>query len=110
MCSQYVSILNILGIFRRNQQCPTIPPPLLQSFLPLHLYLKVISTMRRSFQATYLSGTFIVRHSVGFGIFPGVFELFVQCAKILFPWGGMWILFEICEKRPFQKCMGSRGG
>ena len=21
-------------------------------------------------------------------------------------WGGMCILFEICEKRPFQKCMG----
>ena len=30
------------------------PPPLLQYFLPLHLHLQVISTMRRPFQAIYV--------------------------------------------------------
>ena len=50
-------------------------------------------------------------NAVGFGVFPGVFELLVQCAKISSLWvGGMCILFEICEKRPFQKCMGGGGG
>ena len=53
-------------------------------------------------------GQSLCANSVGFGIFPGVFELFVRCAKILFPSGGVcvYIFFEICEKRPFQKCMG----
>ena len=42
--------------------------------------------------------------------FHGFSELLVQCAKISSLWGGgMCILFEICEKRPFQKCMGGGG-
>ena len=49
-------------------------------------------------------------NAVGFGIFPGVFQLFIRCAKILFPGaGGICILFETCVKRPFQKCMGWGG-
>ena len=53
-------------------------------------------------------GHSLCANSVGFGIFPGVFELFVRCTKISFPWGGgvCVYFFEICEKRPFQKCMG----
>ena len=39
--------------------------------------------------------------------FSGISQLLLRCAKILFPQGG-GILFEICEKRPFQKCMGYR--
>ena len=49
-------------------------------------------------------------NTVGFGIFPPFCELFVQCAKISSLWGGMGTFFEICEKRPFQKCMGWGGG
>ena len=44
-------------------------------------------------------------------IFPGFSQLLVQCTKMSLPWGGgMCMLFEICEKRPFQKCMGWGGG
>ena len=38
---------------------------------------------------TYISqGHSLCAISVGFGIFPGVFELFIRCAKISSPWGG----------------------
>ena len=43
-------------------------------------------------------------NSVGFGTFSRISELLVQCAKI-----SLGILFEICEKRPFQKCLGQGG-
>ena len=33
-------------------------------------------------------GYSVCANAVGFGILPGGFELLVQCAKILFPWGG----------------------
>ena len=50
-------------------------------------------------------------NAVVFGTFPGFYEVLVQCAKISSCWGGsMGILFEICEKRPFPKCMGWGGG
>ena len=44
--------------------------------------------------------------------FSGGFQVLVQCTKISFRrgGGGMCMLFEICEKRPFQKCMGWGGG
>ena len=41
--------------------------------------------------------------------FSGFSQFFVQCTKISSVGGGMCILFEICEKRPFQKCMGKGG-
>ena len=43
--------------------------------------------------------------------FSGFSQFFVQCTKISScrGGGGMCILFEICEKRPFQKCMGKVG-
>ena len=47
------------------------------------------------------------------GTFCGVSKLLVCCAKLLFRGGGgggMCILFEICEKMLFQKCMGWGGG
>ena len=55
-----------------------------------------------------------LRHSVyanteQIHIFPGFSQLLVQCTKMSLPWGGMCMLFEICEKRPFQKCMGWEG-
>ena len=37
-----------------NKSITYHPPPLLQYFLLLHLYLKVISAMRRPFQAIYV--------------------------------------------------------
>ena len=43
------------------------------------------------------------------GTFSGFSQFFVQCTKISFRRGGMCTLFEICEKRPFQKCMGKGG-
>ena len=45
-------------------------------------------------------------------IFAWFSQFFVQCTKISFRrgGGGMCILFKICEKRPFQKCMGCGGG
>ena len=61
----------------------------------------------------YISrGHSLCANTVGFGTFTGFFELLVQCAKIPSRGGGggMCILFEICEKRPFQKCMGRGGG
>ena len=44
-------------------------------------------------------------NTVGFGTFPGVYELLVQCTKISSLWVGGY-LYTFCEKRPFQKCMG----
>ena len=42
--------------------------------------------------------------------FSGFSHVLVQCTKVSFHrGGGMCMLFEICEKRPFQKCMGSGG-
>ena len=46
-----------------------------------------------------------------FAIFSEIFQFLVQCTKMLLPrGGGMCMLFEICEKRLFQKCMGWGGG
>ena len=42
--------------------------------------------------------------------FSGFSHVLVQCTKISFRRGGMCMLFEICEKRPFQKFMGLGGG
>ena len=45
-----------------------------------------------------------------FALFQGFIRFFVQCTKISFRRGCMCLLFEICEKRPFQKCIGWGGG
>ena len=51
-------------------------------------------------------------NAVGFGTFCRFSELLVCCAKLSFRGGrgGMCILFEICGKMAFQKCMGWVGG
>ena len=49
-------------------------------------------------------------NAVGFGTFPWFSEFLVLCARISFPWGGGYILFEICKKRPFLRDMGHGGG
>ena len=49
-------------------------------------------------------------NAVGFGTFCGFSKLLVCCANLSSVWGGMCILFEICEKMLFQKCMGWGGG
>ena len=58
------------------------------------------------------------RHSehanfLGFGTFRQFLQLLLPCANMSSPGGGgggMCILFEICKKTPFQKCMGWRRG
>ena len=56
------------------------------------------------------------RNTLGFGTFCGFPELLVGCAKLSFRGGYVCVcvcvcvLFEICEKMPFQKCMGFGGG
>ena len=50
---------------------------------------------------------------LGFGTFRQFLQLLLPCANMssLGGGGGMCILFEICKKTPFQKCMGwGRGG
>ena len=52
-------------------------------------------------------GHSLCANTVAFGTFPGFCEILLQYAKMSSLWGGgggMCILFEICEKRPFQKC------
>ena len=47
----------------------------------------------------------------GFWHFLGCFTSFASMRKhVITHGGGMCILFEICEKRPFQKCMVWGGG
>ena len=41
-----------------------------------------------------------------FVYFQGFLHFSARAPKFRFVGGGMCILFEICEKRPFQKCMG----
>ena len=59
----------------------------------------------------YLSGSFIVRQHGGFWHFSWVLWTFGPMRQNFIPLGGgMCILFEICEKEPFQKIMGWVGG
>ena len=44
-----------------------------------------------------------------FAIFRGFFKFWSNAPKFRSGGGGMCMLFEICEKRPFQKCMGWGG-
>ena len=50
---------------------------------------------------------------VGFATFWHFLQVLLPCGNMLSPWGGgvggMCILFEICKKTPFQKCMGWGG-
>ena len=45
-----------------------------------------------------------------FAIFQGFLTFWSNALKFRSVGGGMCMLFEICEKRPFQKCMGWGGG
>ena len=45
-----------------------------------------------------------------FAIFQGFLTVPSNALKFRSIGGGMCMLFEICEKRPFQKCMGWGGG
>ena len=38
-------------------------------------------------------GHSLCANTVGFDLFPGVFELFIRCAKISFPWWGYMYTF-----------------
>ena len=59
----------------------------------------------------YLSGTFVVRQHGGFWhFFLGFVNFWSNAPKIRPIGGAMCIPFEMCEKRPFQKCMGQGGG
>ena len=42
--------------------------------------------------------------------FQGFLNFLSKAPKFHSVGGGMCILLEICEKRPFQKCMGWGGG
>ena len=44
-----------------------------------------------------------------FAIFQGFLTFWSNAPKFRSIGGGMCMLFEICEKRPFQKCMGWGG-
>ena len=58
-----------------------------------------------------LSGSFILCQGGANSHSFRVFFNFRPMHQNFVPWGGgMCILFEICEKRPFQKCMGWGGG
>ena len=54
-------------------------------------------------------GHSLCANSVGFGIFAGVFELFVRCAKILFPWGVCVYFSKSVRKGRFRN-VWVRGG
>ena len=45
-----------------------------------------------------------------FAIFQGFLTFWSNALKFRSVGGGMCMLFEICEKRLFQKCMGWGGG
>ena len=45
-------------------------------------------------------------NSVGLAFFSGFLRFSPNAPKYRCLGGGMCILFEICERRPFQKCMG----
>ena len=45
-----------------------------------------------------------------FAIFQGFLTFWSNALKFRSIGGGMCMLFEICEKRLFQKCMGWGGG
>ena len=45
-----------------------------------------------------------------FVFFQGFLDFLSKAPKFHSVGGGMCIFFEICEKRPFQKCMGLGGG
>ena len=96
-------------VFPSLRACSSAQSPTIRSF------------KREILEASMLSSSHCISrphsecaNSVGFGIFPKFSELSVQCAKILLLWGGgggyVYIFFEICEKRTFQKCMGWGGG
>ena len=58
-----------------------------------------------------ISGTFRTCQRGGFWHFLRGFQTFGLLRQNFVPWGGgMCILFEICEKRPFHKFMGWGGG
>ena len=58
----------------------------------------------------YLSGTFVLCQHGANSHFFRFFSTFGLMHQNVVPLGGgMCILFEICEKRPFQKCMGWGG-
>ena len=59
----------------------------------------------------YLSGTFITFQLCGFWHFSVVSATFASACKhvVTGGGGGMCILFEICMKTLFQKCMGLGG-
>ena len=58
----------------------------------------------------YLSGTFRTCQLSGFWHFSALSTTFASVCKHVVTWGGgMCILFEICKKTPFQKCMGLGG-
>ena len=59
----------------------------------------------------YLSGTFRWRQLGGFlAFFPGFLNFSSDAPKYRSLGEVICILFEICVKRPFQKCMGWGGG
>ena len=60
---------------------------------------------------TYLSGTFSLCQHGANSHFSRLFSTFSPMHQKVVTFGGrMCMLFEICEKRPFQKCMGLGGG
>ena len=79
----------------------------------LGLSLSVVS--QKSRVHTHNKRTFVLHVSLGHSLdanveqirsFSGICQVLVKYTQISFPERGMCILFEICEKRPFQKCMG----
>ena len=59
---------------------------------------------------SYLSGTFRTCQLCGFWHFSVVSATFASaCKHVVSLGGGMCILFEMCKKTPFQKCMGLGG-
>ena len=105
-------------------QANTIPPPSPVLLLEdqnvkqraSHKTLKWQATMHKQYIPSPMYGQHIsLGHSVPANteqihIFPGFSQLLVQCTKMSLLWGGgMCMLFKICEKRPFQKCMGWGG-
>ena len=65
-------------------RCSPPPPPVVWGSGDTHLYA--------STAPTHISrGHSLRANLVGFGIFPAVFELFVRCAKISLPLGGVCV-------------------
>ena len=73
----------------------------------------VWSVLHGVYCRAYLSGTFRTCQLRGLWHFSAFSTSFASMCKHVITWGGggggMCILFEICKKTPFQKCMGWGG-